>query len=149
MCLWVLSQTAVDRCPRPFKDSWNPHPFIYLKPEKGTHFGQSLPAKAIMGVPPGGMKILTSLLYSVDVLYIFAKCNNRPCSRFSPSLHELKVWWDKSDVTLLLRGQTSDNLFQYKKSRSSLFILDNRKWTTFYIKDEMTTYGWKWSLLLL
>ena len=25
---------------------------------------------------------------------------------------------------------------QYKKSRSSLFILDNRKWTTFFIKDD-------------
>ena len=35
-----------------------------------------------------------------------------------------------------LRGQTSDKFFQYKKSRSSLFILDNRKWTNFSIKDD-------------
>ena len=46
-----------------------------------------------------------------------------------------KDWWDKSDVTWLLRGQTSDKFFQYNKSRSSLFILDNRKWTAFYIND--------------
>ena len=31
--------------------------------------------------------------------------------------------------------QTSDKFFQYKKSQTSLFILDNRKWTT-YIKDD-------------
>ena len=32
-------------------------------------------------------------------------------------------------------GQTSDKFFQYKKSQTSLFIRDNRKWTT-YIKDD-------------
>ena len=31
--------------------------------------------------------------------------------------------------------QTSDKFFQYKKSQTSLFIRDNRKWTT-YIKDD-------------
>ena len=34
---------------------------MYLKPEKGTPFVQNLPVKAIIGVPPGGMKILASL----------------------------------------------------------------------------------------
>ena len=33
-------------------------------------------------------------------------------------------------------GETGDKFFQYKKSQSSLFILDNRKWTTFSIKDD-------------
>ena len=42
-----------------------------------------------------------------------------------------------TDVTWLLRGQTSDKIFQYKKSRSSLFILDNRKWITFYMKYDI------------
>ena len=32
--------------------------------------------------------------------------------------------------------QTSDKCFQYKKSQSTLFILGNRKWITFYIKDD-------------
>ena len=60
---------------------------------------------------------------------------NRLHSRYPPSLHALKDWWDESDVTWLLMGQTSDKFFQYKKSQTSLFILDNRKWTT-YIKDD-------------
>ena len=33
-------------------------------------------------------------------------------------------------------GKTSDKFFQYKKSQSTLFILGNRKWITFYIKDD-------------
>ena len=37
----------------------------------------------------------------------------------------------RTDVTWLLRGQTSDKFSQYKKSRWSLFILDNSKWMTF------------------
>ena len=28
---------------------WNPYPFLYLKPEKGTPFGRSLSVKAIIG----------------------------------------------------------------------------------------------------
>ena len=35
-----------------------------------------------------------------------------------------------------LRGQASDKICQCKKSRSSLFILNNRKWITFYLKDD-------------
>ena len=62
--------------------------------------------------------------------------HNRPCWRCPPSLHALKDWWDKSDVTWFLRGQTIDKFFQYKKLQSSLFILNNRKCTTFYIKDD-------------
>ena len=33
-------------------------------------------------------------------------------------------------------GKASDKFFQYKKSQSTLFILGNRKWITFYIKDD-------------
>ena len=39
-------------------------------------------------------------------------------------------------VTWFLWWQTSDKFLQYKKLQSSLFILDNRKCTTFYIKDD-------------
>ena len=58
--------------------------------------------------------------------------DNRPYSQHLPSLLALKDWWDKSNVTWFLRGQTSYKIWQYKKSQSSLFILDNRKWTTIY-----------------
>ena len=33
----------------------NPYPFIYLKPEKGTPFRQSLPVYAIIGSHPEGV----------------------------------------------------------------------------------------------
>ena len=38
-----------DRFPQPFIyfSQWNPFPFIYLKPEKGTLFGWSLPKRSI------------------------------------------------------------------------------------------------------
>ena len=71
---------------------------------------------------------------------------NRSYSRYSPSLHALKDWWDKNNVTWFLRRQTSDTICQCKKSPSSLFILANRKWRAFYLK---ANYRWKWSLLLL
>ena len=35
----------------------------------------------------------------------------------------LKDWWDKSDVTCFLRGQTADKICQCKKSSSSFFYL--------------------------
>ena len=60
---------------------------------------------------------------------------NRPYSRCPTSLHALNDRRDKSDVTCFLRGQTTDKFFQYKKSGWSLFILDNRKRTSFYVKD--------------
>ena len=53
-----------------------------------------------------------------------------------PSLHTLKDWWDKSNVTWFLRGQTSEKNCQWKKSRLSLFILDNRKWRPFHLKND-------------
>ena len=34
-------------------------------------------------------------------------------------------------------GQTSDKISLYKKSCSSLFIVDNRKKQTFYLKDNI------------
>ena len=73
---------------------------------------------------------------------------NRSYSRCPPSLHALKEWWDKSDVTWLLVGQTSDKICRYKKSRCFFFILDNSNWRTFIFKTKMANYGWKWSLLL-
>ena len=46
-------------------------------------------------------------------------------------LHALKDWRDKNDDTWFLRGQVSDNVCRYKKLRSSLFILNKRKWNNF------------------
>ena len=48
-----------------------------------------------------------------------------------------------------LKGQTREKICPCKKSRSSLFILDNRKWEFFMLKMIMANNnGWKWSLLL-
>ena len=47
-----------------------------------------------------------------------------------------KDWWDKSNVTWFVRGQASDKRCQCKKSRASLFILDNRIWN-FYLSTFM------------
>ena len=65
------------------------------------------------------------------------------------SLNALKDWWGKSNVTWFLRVQTNDIFCQYKKSQSSLVILDNRKWRDCYLKTIIENYGWKWSLPLL
>ena len=54
--------------------------------------------------------------------------------RYLTSLHAFKDWWDKSNVTWFLRGQTSEKNWHWKKSRLSLFILDNRKWRPFHLK---------------
>ena len=54
-----------------------------------------------------------------------------------PPLHTLKDWWDKSNVTWSLRGQASEKNCQWKKSRLSLFILDNRKWRPFHLKNDL------------
>ena len=67
---------------------------------------------------------------------IYSSFLNRLYSRCPPSLHALKDWWDKSNVTWFFRGQTSENNCQWKKSRLSLFILDNRKWRPFHLKDD-------------
>ena len=40
----------------------------------------------------------------------------RPYSRYPPSLHALKDWRGKSNVTWFLRGQTSDKIFQCTKT---------------------------------
>ena len=42
----------------------------------------------------------------------------------------------KSNVTWFLREQTSDKISQYNKSPPSLIILEDKKWRTFYIKDD-------------
>ena len=36
-----------------------PHLFIYPKPGNGTTFGQSFPAKAIVGITPRDLELLT------------------------------------------------------------------------------------------
>ena len=56
--------------------------------------------------------------------------NNRPYSRYPPSLHARKDWWDKSYVTWFRRRQKSVKTYRYKKSQLSLHILD-RKWRNF------------------
>ena len=57
--------------------------------------------------------------------------------QYPPSLNALKAWWDKkNNVTWFLRGQISGKICQCKKLRSSLLILDNRKWRIFYLKDD-------------
>ena len=33
---------------------------------------------------------------------------NRPYSRYTPSLHALKDWWDNNNVTWFFKGKTSD-----------------------------------------
>ena len=54
-----------------------------------------------------------------------------------PAIFPRVDWWDKSNVTWLLMGQTSDKIRQLiQESRSSLFIKDNRKWRTFHLKDD-------------
>ena len=80
--------------------------------------------------------MLTShILNYINVLH-YCKCCNRSYSRCPPFLHALRTDGIKVLVTWFLRGQTSDKFFQYKISQPSLFILDNRKWTTFYNKDD-------------
>ena len=49
--------------------------------------------------------------------------NNRPYSRYSPSLHVLYDSWDKSNVTWYFRGEISDKICHYKKWPSNLSIL--------------------------
>ena len=43
LALFVLSTSEMTNHPTLLYRQWNPYPFIYLKPEKGTPFGQSLP----------------------------------------------------------------------------------------------------------
>ena len=85
--------------------------------------------------------------YAIDAKTIYLgplpclwKKISRPYLRYPPSLHAPKDWWDKYDITWFLRwgggGGTSDKICQEQKTRSSLFIPDNRKWATFYFKDD-------------
>ena len=45
-------------------------------------------------------------------------------------------WWDKSSFTWFFRGQSSNKSCQCKRSRLSLFILDNKKWRIFNLKND-------------
>ena len=69
----------------------------------------------------------------------FTSAQLRPYSRYPPSLHLLKAWWDRSDVTWFLRGQTSDKSANTRNHSHVHFIQDNR---TFYLKEIMETFGW-------
>ena len=81
---------------------------------------------------------------------VITQAQNRPYSWYPLSLHVLKDLWDNSSVTWFLRGQTSAKICQSMKSWSRLFTLENRKWKTFHLKDEIiiANYGWKWLLFL-
>ena len=76
---------------------------------------------------------------------VIAQAHNRPYSLYPLSLHVLEDLWDKSSVMPFLWGQTSAKIWQCKTSQLSLFALDNRKWRTFHLKDEIiiANYGWK------
>ena len=69
----------------------------------------------------------------------FTRAPLRPYSRYQPSLHLLKDWWDRSDVMWFLRRQTSDKSANTRNRSHVYFIVDNR---TFYLKEIMETYGW-------
>ena len=58
---------------------WNPYPFIYLKPEKDTPLGGSLPVLAIVGSIPGVLMKETILknigTLNVHELFWMLQCN--------------------------------------------------------------------------
>ena len=88
--------------------------------------------------------------------YLFVKILKHEIWKFGLHLplatfasERVKEWWDKINVMWFLKGQTRKTICPCKKSRSSLFILDNRKWELFMLKMIMeNNKGWKWSLLL-
>ena len=79
---------------------------------------------------------------------VITQAHNRRYSWYPLSLHALKDLCDKNNVTSFLRGQTSAKIWQCKTLWSSLFTLDNRKWKTFHLNDDIivANYGWKWLL---
>ena len=88
--------------------------------------------------------------------YLFVKILKHEIWKFGQHLplatfasERVKEWWDKINVMWFLKGQTRKTICPCKKARSSLFILDNRKWELFMLKMIMANNnGWKWSLLL-
>ena len=88
--------------------------------------------------------------------YLFVKILKHEIWKFGQHLplatfasERVKEWWDKINVMWFLKGQTRETICPCKKSRSSLFSLDNRKWEFFMLKMIMANNnGWKWSLLL-
>ena len=64
-------------------------------------------------------------------------------------MHALKDGWDKSDVTWLLRGQTSDTVFAIQEIavRVCIFLTTENE-QLFILKTIMENKGWKSSLLL-
>ena len=88
------------------------------------------------------------LMFRLDA--VITQAHNRPYSWYPPSFHTLKDLWDKSSVMSFPREQKSAKIWQCKKSRLSLFTLDNRKWKIFHLKDKIiiANYGWKWLFCL-
>ena len=73
---------------------------------------------------------------------------NRHYSWYLPSLHALKDWWDKSDITWFLRGK---QVKEIANARNQGWVC--LSWTTgndnlVILKRIMSKYGWEWSLLL-
>ena len=70
--------------------------------------------------------VLADMRYALLSEFLCRNVKNRPYSPYPPSLLARKDWWDKSDVTWFLIGQTTNKFCQCKNSRSSFFILDKK-----------------------
>ena len=53
---------------------------------------------------------LSSYSFFPKWIFLITRPLYRPYSRYAPSLHTLKDWWDKSNVTWFLRGQITDKI---------------------------------------
>ena len=97
--------------------------------------------------------------YAIDAKTIYLgplpclwKKISRPYLQYPPSLHALKDWWDKYDITWFLRGgaggeQVIKSAKNRKRGRVCLFQTTENE-QLFILKTITENYGWKWSLLL-
>ena len=69
----------------------------------------------LIGAPALTIPETIAGLISAPVSSSVFKMANRPYSRHPPSLQALKDWWESSDVTWFLRGQTKHEICQCKK----------------------------------
>ena len=83
-----------------------------------------------------GLELFTLIQGSETKKCLQVSNSNRPHSRYSPSLHAFKDWWDKSDVTWFSRRKTTPPIQQI----AAEFLYSGRQ--------KMGNCGWKWSLLL-
>ena len=66
-----------------------------------------------------------------------------------PAIFPRVDWWDKSNVTWFLMGQTSDKIRQYKNHGRVCLLKTTENEELFILKTMLlTNYGCKWSLLL-